>query len=305
MYVKIKEYPYRYKAFSLNVFSEIFIPGLASLEKGDPDVFIQVGDVPSELTDPLNKGVLFQATAKEFLLHVSNQASFLVSRGTHITVEYKNLKVKDDIIPFLLGTVFGVLLHQRRQLPIHGSTVYYKNKCFVFSGNSGAGKSTLAAAFIQRGAKLVADDISLINFTDSVAEVIPAFPGIKIWEDSLKKLGKEPGKYRPLRSELRKYFMPVEEYQEVPVLVYDVFVLNTHNKDTYEWKNIQGVEKFNMLKSNTYFFRGLNKTGILKTHFEMCNMLAKQVTVKLVTRPNTGFDIDKLADLIESIADPK
>ena len=169
----------------------------------------------------------------------------------------------------------------------------------IFAGTSGTGKSTLAAAFINRGARLLADDISLISFIGGKPEIIPAFPGMKIWEDSLKQLGKNPGKYRPIRKDLKKYLYPVDKYHDQEITVDHIFIISSHNRETFEIKDLQGIEKFNVLKNNTYFFRGMNKTGILEKHFQMCNMLAQHVPVSHITRPNSSFRIDELIKEIE------
>ncbi|MBN2613955.1 MAG: hypothetical protein JXB00_20525 [Bacteroidales bacterium] len=298
MNVKITDYPYRYKAFNLNVFSQLPVAGLAEHECEKPDIIIREGVIPEAITNPLNKGVLFQAGAEEFLLKVDGLAKFYVQKGETITVEITNKDSGDDISAFILGTVFGALLHQRRLLPLHGSAVLYQEKGIVFSGNSGAGKSTIAAAFLEKGAQLLADDISLIGFNNNEAQVIPAFPGMKIWEDSLKVLGKKPDKYNPIRKNLKKYLYPVETFHTKEAAISHIFIIGTHNLETFEIAGLQGIEKFNALKNNTYFFRGMNKTGILEKHFQLCNMLAPKVKITRIVRPNGGFMVEKLAEII-------
>ncbi len=294
MNVKITDYPYRYKAFNLNVFSQIPVAGLAEYEGQKPDIVIQEGDTPVRLENPLNNGVLFQATENEFLLNIMSLGRIYVQNGNTVTVERMQDTSWNEFSAFILGTVFGALLHQRRLLPLHGSAVVFKKKGLIFSGTSGSGKSTLAAAFIPKGAQLLADDISLISFNGGRPEIVPAFPGMKIWEDSLKQLGKNPEKYPPIREDLKKYLYPVEKYHDQQIAVDHIFIISSHNRETFEIQDIQGIEKFNALKNNTYFFRGMYKTGILEKHFQMCNMLAQQVPVSHITRPNSSFRIDQL-----------
>ncbi len=299
MNVKITDYPYRYKAFNLNVFSRIPVTGLAEFDGQQPDIVIREGKTPDQLEKPLNDGVLFQATDNEFLLKIMNLGRIHVQNGNTITIERINDASWDEFSAFILGTVFGALLHQRRLLPLHGSSVIYRTKGLIFAGTSGTGKSTLAAAFIHKGAQLLADDISLICFNGGKPEIVPAFPGMKIWEDSLRQLGKNPEEYRPIRENLKKYLYPVKKYHDQQIAVDHVFVISSHNRETFEIKDLQGIEKFNALKNNTYFFRGMNKTGILEKHFQMCNILAQNVPVSHVTRPNGSFRIDELIKEIE------
>ena len=294
MNVKITDYPYRYKAFNLNVFSRIPIAGLAECDAQKPDIVILEGKTPDELQNPLNNGVLFQATENEFLLNIMNLGRIHVQDGATITIERLKDTSWNEFSAFILGTVFGALLHQRRLLPIHGSSVVYKKKGLIFAGTSGAGKSTLAAALIHKGARFLADDISLISFDGGHPEIVPAFPGMKIWEDSLKQLGKNPGKYHPIREDLKKYLYPAKKYHDQQVAVDHIFIISSHNREAFEIQDVQGIEKFNALKNNTYFFRGMNKTGILEKHFQMCNLLARHVPVSHITRPNSNFRIDEL-----------
>ena len=299
MNVKITEYPYRYKAFALNVFSQIPLTGLARSGHGDADILISEGNVPLQLDNPLNRGVLFQATENEFLLKIDGIARYYAVDGKNITVEKEENTAWNDVSAFLLGTVFGALLHQRRLLPLHGSSVIYKNKGLVFSGISGVGKSTLAAAFIDKGARLLADDITVISLEERIPKITPAFPGMKIWEDSLIELGKNPEKLHPIRSDLKKYFYPVKHFYNSSIEIDHLFMLSTHNLETFELKKISGIEKFNLLKNNTYFFKGMNKTGILQQHFALCNALAQFSTVTQIIRPTSRFRIKELVNLIE------
>ena len=114
-----------------------------------------------------------------------------MENGSEITIEPTKDATSEELQLFLIGSVFGALIHQRGMLPIHGSAVLFKGKAVVFTGVSGAGKSTLAMGLAQRGYSVLADDISVITKrADNTPVLYPGYPQMKLWGDSLDKLGK-------------------------------------------------------------------------------------------------------------------
>jgi hypothetical protein len=175
-------------AFSLNIFRSS-CTGFEPAPVTKADVVIREGEVPEALERIINSGVLYQSNDKEFLLRIDNVAAYYVSNGGEITVQRLGHASEGEVSAFLIGTSFGALMHQRRLLPLHACMLIYRDKGLLFAGISGAGKSTLAAALIGQGGILVADDISVIDFSGELPAVCPAFPYLKIWEDSLVHLG--------------------------------------------------------------------------------------------------------------------
>jgi hypothetical protein len=296
-------YPYRYHAYGLDILSQLPVTGFEPAEVSEADVTIRLGDVPESLPDAVNRGVLFQSTETEFLLHIDRVARYHVRNGSEIVVKLLGTSAPGDISAFISGTVLGALMHQRRMLPIHASTVIYRDKCLLFAGISGSGKSTMAATLIKAGASLVADDISVIDFSDERPSVRPAFPMVRIWEDSLKHLGIPFGNFEPVRGELRKFYMPVPLFHRSQTPIHRIFILGTHNKEKLEIRELQGVDKFSVLKKHTYLFRGIPKTGLEQNHFMLVNRLVNQVPVTLITRPNDGFNTERVLDYLnETVA---
>jgi len=287
-------YPYHYRAYSLNIFSEIEITGFDLSDSGQADVFICLGYVPDSLPESVNQGVLYQSTATEFLLRIDRVANYHVRNGNEIVVQKLGNASTAEVSAFINGSAFGALLHQRHMLPIHASTVLYMGRCLVFAGVSGSGKSTLAASLIRDGAMLVADDISVIDFSGDKPAVRPAFPMIKIWEDSLKHLEIPLEGLEPVRGEIRKFYLPVPRFDRSFTPIHRIYVIATHNRDDLEIKDLQGVDKFRVLKKHTYFFRGIPKTGLEENHFLLANQLAGSVPVTMLTRPNGEFNTDRL-----------
>lgn len=73
-----------------------------------------------------------------------------------------------DIAIFIIGTVFGLLLHQREQVVLRASAARVGGKAVLFCGASGAGKSPLAAALAQCGYPLITDDVCALAVTDRI-----------------------------------------------------------------------------------------------------------------------------------------
>lgn len=289
---------YYYRAFSLNIVSDFPVIGFEPAAITEPDVVIRAGKVPETLPQPVNKGVLFQSTGNEFLLRIDGVAAYHVRNGSEITVQHLGNASEGEVSAFLIGTSFGALLHQRRLLPLHASTVMYKNRCLVFAGISGSGKSTMATALIGKDGILVADDISVISFAGNGPAVFPAFPYIKIWEDSLAHLGLSAEGLVPVRGELKKYYLPVSRFSNSPSSIDRLFILTSHNKPEIEIKSLQGVDKFRALKKHTYLFRGIPKTGMEQNHFELANQLARKVPMTMITRPNGNINTENLVKCV-------
>jgi hypothetical protein len=62
----------------------------------------------------------------------------------------------------------------------------------VFVGSAGAGKSTTAAAFAQRGYGVISDDIAALLEQNGVFHVMPAYPHLYLWPESVKMLYDSP-----------------------------------------------------------------------------------------------------------------
>ncbi|MGI6483862.1 MAG: hypothetical protein ACOX08_11445 [Methanobacterium sp.] len=111
-----------------------------------------------------------------------------ISEGKQVTVEA--IADLDDsseinIIPFLLGPVMSLLLHQRGFLILHGSSVKINHEAVCFLGHCGNGKSTTAINLYTKGYPLVTDDILAIKFReDGLPLVYPGYPHVRLGEDS-------------------------------------------------------------------------------------------------------------------------
>lgn len=291
-------YPFSYKAFNLNILSQFPISVLEKSDSPAADVLISEGKAPDSLSNVVNKGVVFQAAEKEFLFRLPSLAAFYVHSGKRITIERFGHTSFEDISVFLLGTAFGALLHQRFTLPLHASSVVHNGKCLVFAGISGAGKSTLAASMIQCGSMLLADDITAFTLSNHKLMALPAFPAMKMWEDSLNALQLNQNQLQPVRNSLKKYYLETSLFHPKPVAAGHIFILFTHNRNSIETTELKGIDKYRMIKKYTYLFRAIPHTVMEKSHFTLASQLANSSPITLIGRPLGSFNTSGLMQAV-------
>ena len=180
---------HRYVVFGLKVESTWPIPPLSPSDAlgSDPDFVIEEGKVqaPGALQDV--DGIKIAGDRGRLFLEIDGVGRFELIGSRKIRVDPAPDATRDQVNLYLLGSVFGALLHQRGLLPFHCNAVEVDGAAFLFCGDSGAGKSTLAAYFVDQGYRLLGDDLCALHF-DSGGElrVAPGVPRLKLWQDTLE-----------------------------------------------------------------------------------------------------------------------
>jgi hypothetical protein len=155
-----------------------------------PDVTVRFGAAPA-LGNPVLRGsepvqVGADGTCR---LAIKDVACFLVIAGSEVIVEPRGDLDAPEFRGWLLGAVLGMLCHQRGLFPLHAACIRVGDQAVALCGRTGAGKSTLAAALVRRGHALIADDVCVIDEEAPEGPVVlPSFPRLKLWEDTLQAL---------------------------------------------------------------------------------------------------------------------
>lgn len=105
--------------------------------------------------------------------------------GHHVTVDILQPDEDSGWRLFLLGAALGFVCHQRGVFPLHAATVQIGARTVALMGESGSGKSTLAFTLMQRGHRLLSDDVSVLVPHEERVDLLPAFPRLKLWQDTL------------------------------------------------------------------------------------------------------------------------
>ena len=294
------ELGYSYTAFGLIIHSQIEIPELIAAE-GEPDIIIRLGKVPVHLENPSSTGVRFEASPNEFLLTLDTVGRYLVFGGKEIVIEPFDGVSLNDIRLFLLSSVFAALLHQREYLVLHGSCIEKDGTAIIFSGASGIGKSTLAAAFYEKGYHIICDDLSVVVFgEDDSPYVVSGIPSLKLWDDALKKLGKNTDSLVMVRETMQKYRVDIaDKYWSHPLPLKRIYILGSDLETNIRITELDSFEKMKAINNNTFRKRFLEGQGVKPVHFKQCALLAQKVRVFRVLRPRAEFLIEELSAALE------
>jgi hypothetical protein len=136
---------------------------------------------------------------------------------------------EDTVRHLLLDQVLPRCLAHRGKLMVHASAVKLEEGLIFFLGESGGGKSTIAGNFHQAGQQAVSDDCLWLREGENGIKAIPAYAGLRLWEDSLETLFPSEQKidtvahYSTKKRVILNQDDPTEYQKGIPVLA--MFVL--------------------------------------------------------------------------------
>lgn len=251
---------YFYRTYGLVVASEIVLPELVVSEKVVmPDVTITVQPVEEILENVTHSDPYFQVTEDTCQFLVQGIARYQIEQGCRIVVAPQASPISEreigDVRLYLLGTAMGVLLHQRRWLPLHVSALSTPSGVWAFTGPSGAGKSTLAAwLYYSQGWPLVSDDVAVLNPEDKLPYLYPGPPRLKLWQDALATLGIEQRDLIQDLTRTDKYHLCLDQkFQPQPQPLKALVILERANTGEFaELKPMNGIEAFQAVMASIY-----------------------------------------------------
>jgi hypothetical protein len=291
---------YCYCAYGLTINSEISLPQLRE-GNGTPEITILYGKVPEGLENATHSGPSWQASSEQFLLYKEGIARYWAEGSGKVVIDRAAGAKDSDVRIFLLGSVFGFLLHYRRILPLHASAIQTERGAVLFTGRSGSGKSTTLGAMVQRGYAMLADDVSCIVLdTKGNPWVLPAFPSSRLWADAAEKLKYSTEQVSRVRADYDKYLFPIEHFCSEAVPLFGIYVLTQHEGATVELQPIEGaIQKFSCLFANTYRKIFIKATRWEQEHFQLISKTLQTTYIMQVMRPTHSFLLNELTNRVE------
>jgi len=296
---------YFYDVFGLVVTSVIEFNELPARSFCMYDAAIRYGEMPGvPLSDvapcQVAQGVTFKASHDCLILDVNDVARFLVRNGNEIIVEPYPAADPDLVRLFLFGSAFGALLFQRGVLPLHGCSIVTTRGAVLCVGHSGYGKSTLAGVFHQRGYPVLSDDVSAVTSVDGIPHILPSYPRILLWEDSIAHIGMNNDGLQPAHARENKYQVPVSStFTSEPTPLHAIYVINPGIDPAITITPLDGFTKIHSLTEHTYRGQFLEAMQLTTQHFTQINTVARHARICRVDRPIDTSRIEEVADRIE------
>ncbi|MCF8218161.1 MAG: hypothetical protein K9I29_05535 [Bacteroidales bacterium] len=277
----------------------ISIPFLSQKGNYPFNVDIKYGSVPDYLETPIEQNPFFEISTNEFLLKIPEIAAFYVTNGEQIIVEKTKNRNHNEILLFLMDSVFAVLMHQKGLLSFRGTALEKDGKGILLGGSGGAGKSTLARELMSH------NNFNLISdghvFSDGKS-FFSGFQMLTLWQDiveyysyGLKSL------IRP-RTKLNKFWVETNKLtKKEETEISAVYHLTQNKKQEYATMDITGAQKLKYLWNNTSYRRLAELMERKKKNFGVLAQLAGKINMKeLAFYPKVEKEMDpgKLARII-------
>lgn len=284
-----------YGVFGLRLRSEIPLPELfPAAGPGEADVMIRFDRVEGE----------HAITPEAIRLVIPKVASYLITGGSEIAIDPVPGCSERNIRLFLLGSALGGILHQRGLLPLHANAIEIDGRAVAFMGHSGAGKSTMAAWFLDRGYRVLADDVCVVTM-DAAGRPLAhrGIPRLRLWREAIEVSGRTVEDYELSFDDLDKYNVPTPRPEDTrPIPLAHVYLLRKAEDGASGVRRLTGVEAVDALVANTYRGGYVGRMGATRTHLAACLDLIRKVPVFAADRVWGFADFDAQAAALEAHA---
>src|SRR4029077_13087009 len=201
--------PYVNSVFGLRLLSDLKIPGFVPLPVEPPyDVIVSLGILPGWLSYPVSSdqealyvsrqiGENGQPSSRILSSGGEDYFGILYDGGTDCVVDRRGTRIwiwwpmalnLADVVPYLQGQLLGLVTKLRGLTCLHASAILIDGHAIALAGSPGAGKSSTAAAFLQMGFPVVADDVVPVFEDAGRFMVQPAHPRLWLRPDMVETL---------------------------------------------------------------------------------------------------------------------
>jgi hypothetical protein len=315
---------FQYSLFGLRLRSNLPLPGVSATDSSTElcDVELHLG-IPLQSTGEILPGSeeltyastetnaagepalrIFNVAQGEFVrLAYEDGTEFWLDRMLkHVWATWPDTSSLENTTSYLLGPVLGLVLRLRGVTCLHASAVAFENRCVAFVGAPGAGKSTTAAAFARQGYGILSDDIVALAESEGAFQVVPGYPYLCLWPESLKMLHDSPEAFPRITQDGEKRRLALgnkgTRFEKRPLRLVAIYFLGDRRPDPAPYvETIRAQAALLSLVADTYANKILDR-DLRAREFEVLSRLVETVPIRRVFPHSDGSRIGDLCRVI-------
>ncbi len=248
--------------------------------------------------------VCVRAAGDLYRFQFSDGADFLVdSEGRRIWARWREPKTLEGVSIQLLSIILGFVLRLRGQISLHASAVVIAGRAVALAGPGGTGKSTTAAAFAQRGHRVLTDDTTVLKQVAGDFYIQPDRPELRLWPESSAMLFGSPEALPRMMPDWEKRLLDLERYgfrtAQQPRPLAAVYVINGEplNSHRSAIRGLRGAEGVVALVANSLVTRLLDRRMRIQ-EFDVLTRLSAELPVRRLHRSERGLTPHEVCALI-------
>jgi len=204
----------------------------------------------------------------------------------------------------LLGVLLAYWLERRGIVALHGAAVTGDGYSIGMLGPNGSGKTTLALELIDRGFRLVTDDLLAVSTDSHEALAHPSFPQVRLWPDQARELlGTTDGleKAHPNYEKLRVP-LPKAQLAAGPTRLVGLYVRRPPQAGTTAIEPVLGPAALFHLMFNTFARVLVDIPSSRADWFRRLGDLLERVPVFSLPHVDDGVAVSEQASMMETHA---
>jgi hypothetical protein len=235
----------------------------------------------------------FAKLSNGYLLRFHQLADFFVNgEGSQITYIPEHGIPGETVHHLLLDQVIPLVINLKGGQALHVSAVLMPQGVVAFAGPTGSGKSTLSGGLFNIGYPLICDDCLALLVKDDEIFAMPAYPGLRLWEDALVYLFGDNGAYASVAHYTDKRRVEIEKISKAyctelkPLKRIYTIADSPEGKDETDIviEKLSARESF-MALVRCVFRLDITDQRMLKRQFHFLERMASTVSVRLISFP--------------------
>ncbi len=315
---------FNYSVFGLRLHSNLKIPGLTILEptklpadieirlgialpasersSHDPDEPIYVSSYTGDAGEPALRIWEVDGGAILRLDYFDGVQFWMDRRGENVWSSWPEALRIEDATSYLLGPVLGLLLRFRGLTCLHASAVAFGDCAVAFVGSEGSGKSTTAAALARNGHPVLSDDIVALTSLGGAFHVLPAYPQLWLWPDSVETICGSPEAIPPFTPNYEKRCLNLGSdafrFEDRLLPLKTIYLLGERKDDPApRIETLPRQEALVTLVANTYATNILDR-DMRAREFEVLGQIVSSVPIRRIHPHRDARRINELCQLI-------